>query len=673
MFPHLLAPLDLGFTSLKNRVLMGSMHTGLEEGWDGYGKMAAFMAERARGGVGLIITGGVGPSLIGSAFEGGAKLSTREEAVNHRLVTEAVHKEGGKIALQILHFGRYAWHKNLVSASAIKSPINPFTPHALTSAEIEEQIRDYANCAALAKEAGYDGVEVMGGEGYFINQFTATLTNQRTDEWGGSFENRARLPVEIIRRIREKVGLDFIILYRLTILDLVEGGSTWEEVVGLAKKLESAGVTIINTAIGWHEARVPTIAPVVPRGAFSWAVRKLKQHVTVPLVMTNRINNPEFANDILVRGEADLIALARPLLADPDFVNKAAAGRADEINTCIACNQGCLDHVFSKKFCTCLVNPRACLETELNYLPVERKKKIAVVGSGPGGLTFAVISAQRGHNVTLYEAGSQIGGQLNLAVQIPGKEEFNETLRYFKKQLEINGVDLHLNSKLQAKDLLKKGYGDIVLATGVTPRIPEIEGIDHPKVLTYLDVLAQKKEVGGKVAVMGAGGIGFDLTKFLTHNGESSSLNIEAFLQEWGVDKEQKRPGGLTEDGGQPLPPFREVTLLQRKTSKMGAGLGKTTGWIHRTVLKKKKIRMLTGVKYKKIDDSGLHIDIDGKEIILEADHVILCTGQEPNRDLYENLKKGKTPVHLIGGAKEAAELDAKKAIYDGAVLAASI
>lgn len=673
MYSHLLAPLDLGFTTLKNRVLMGSMHTGLEEMEDGFPKMAAYFAERARGGVGLMVTGGFAPNEIGCLWEGGGKLNTPEEAERHKLITQAVHSEGGKIALQILHAGRYAFHEKQVSASAVKSPINPFVPRSLTSDEIEEQIQDFALSAVLAKKAGYDGVEVMGSEGYLINQFLAPRTNQRTDAWGGSSENRLRLPVEIVRQMRAKVGDDFIIIYRLSMLDLVEHGSTWKEVAALAKKIEQAGVTIINTGVGWHEARIPTTAPTVPRGAFAWVTRKLKEHLSVPLVVTNRINTPELADKILARSDADMISMARPFLADPEFVNKTAQGRADEINTCIACNQGCLDRIFSGKRCRCLVNPRACYETELNYLPAAEKKQIAVVGAGPGGLMFATIAAGRGHQVTLYEANDEIGGQLHVAKQVPGKEEFRETLRYFKKQIDVNSVDLRLNTKVEAKELLDKGYDEIVLATGVTPRIPQIEGVDHPKLLTYLEVLSKQKEVGNKVAVMGAGGIGFDICEYLTHEGESPSLNIGTFFTEWGVDMEYRHQSGLLPSGAQPSASPREVTLLQRKTSKMGAGLGRTTGWIHRLSLNKKKVRMITGVKYQKIDDRGLHIIIDGEEKIIEVDNIILCTGQESNRALEEELLTGGAMVHLIGGAKEAGELDAEKAIHQGAYLAASI
>ncbi len=673
MYSNLLAPLDLGFTTLKNRILMGSMHTGLEDSPDDYQRLAVFFAERARGGAGLMVTGGIAPNAVGASTAGRKTLSTSADAEQHKKITDAVHKEGGKIALQILHMGRYAFHKDLVSASAIKSPIHPFPPRALTSEEVEGQIEDFVNCGWLAKEAGYDGVEVMGSEGYFLNQFMAPRTNQRTDQWGGSSENRARLPVEIIRRLREKVGKEFIIVYRLSTMDLVENGSSWDEVVNLAMKIESAGVSIINTGIGWHEARIPSIATAVPRAAFAWVTRKLKEHVTVPVVTTNRINTPDLAEGILANGDADMVSMARPFLADPEFVNKVSENRTDEINTCIACNQGCLDHVFSLRTCSCLVNPRACHETELNYLPAFEKKNIAVVGSGPGGLAFATLAAKRGHKVTLFEAQNEIGGQLIIAKQVPGKEEFKETLRYFRRQIEITGVNLRLNSEVNAKELLEQKYDDIVLATGIKPRVPDLEGIDHPKVLTYLEVLEQKQPVGKKVAVMGAGGIGFDICEFLTHTGESPSLNVDRFLKEWGIDKAYGQRGGLSEESPQSVISPREVTMLQRKSSKMGAGLGKSTGWIHRTSLQKKKVEMISGVTYKKIDDKGLHFVVNNEERVLEVDNIILCTGQESNRTLKKELLAGGASIHLIGGAQEAGELDAERAIHQGAYLAASI
>ena len=543
-YPHLLAPLDLGFTQLKNRVLMGSMHTGLEEAPNGFARMAVYFAERAKGGAGLIVTGGVAPNEEGCAAPGAAKLTTEAEMEAHRTITEAVHSADGKIAMQILHTGRYAFHEKAVSASPFKSPISFFKPRQLGKAEIKQHIMDYANCALLARGAGYDGVEIMGSEGYLINQFAVAKTNQREDEWGGSFDNRIRFPVEIVRRVREKVGSDFIIIYRLSMLDLVKNGSTWEEVISLARKIEAAGATIINSGIGWHEARIPTIATVVPRAAFTWVTGKLKGEVSIPLVTSNRINTPEVAESVLAEGDADMVSMARPFLADPEFVVKAAENRAAEINTCIACNQACLDHIFEGKICSCLVNPRACHETELNYLPAENIKKIAVVGSGPAGLSFSAIAASRGHQVTLFEQSDNLGGQLNIANQIPGKEEFNETLRYFKNQLELNGVNTHLSTAATAKRLAEEGYQEVVLATGVSPRKPDIQGIDHPSVLTYLDVLLHKKEVGDRVAIIGAGGIGFDVAVFITHGKTNTSQDGDAYLTEWGVDKDYRLPGG---------------------------------------------------------------------------------------------------------------------------------
>jgi 2,4-dienoyl-CoA reductase (NADPH2) len=670
-YPHLLAPLDLGFTRLKNRVLMGSMHTGLEEAPGGFKRMAAYFAERAAGGVGLIVTGGVAPNEAGCVAPGAAKLSTEAEMENHRIVTRTVHRQDGKIALQILHAGRYAFHENLVGASAIKAPINVFKPRPLTEAEIWQHIRDYANCAFLARKAGYDGVEIMGSEGYLINQFIVLKTNTRTDAWGGSFENRIRFPIEIVRQVREAVGPDFIIIYRLSMIDLVKNGSSWEEVVRLAERIEQAGATIINTGIGWHEARVPTIATMVPRAAFTWVTARLKGLVAVPLVTSNRINTPELAEEVLARGDADMISMARPLLADPDFVKKAAEDRADEINTCIGCNQACLDHIFFGRIASCLVNPRACHETELQYLPAAAPKKIAVVGSGPAGLSFATVAAARGHDITLFEQGSAIGGQLNMANQIPGKEEFNETLRYFKKQLELTGVHLRLNQKAAAAPLSAEEYDAVILATGVIPRRPEIPGIEHPKALTYVDVLLHKKTVGERVAIVGAGGIGFDVAEYLTHPAEiSHSLNPDTYLKEWGVDKEYRLPGGLAQDRPRVSASGRRVYLLQRKPGKMGETLGKTTGWIHRTTLKQRNVAMISGVAYEKIDDDGLHIALKGESRCLEVDTVVICAGQEPLRDLKDELENLGMPTHLIGGADLAVELDAKRAIDQGARLA---
>ncbi|MGW5419386.1 FAD-dependent oxidoreductase [Streptomyces sp. NPDC003943] len=668
-YPHLLSPLDLGFTTLPNRVLMGSMHVGLEETEHGFERMAAFYAERARGGVGLIVTGGIAPNEAGRPWDGGAKLTNAEEVAEHRLITEAVHAEGGRIAMQILHFGRYAYHPGLVAPSPIQAPISPFVPNELSDAEVEQTVEDYARCAELAKEAGYDGVEVMGSEGYLINEFIAAATNQRTDRWGGSYENRTRFPLEIVRRIRERVGEDFILVYRLSMLDLVPGGSTLDEVVALAKEIEAAGATIINTGIGWHEARIPTIATSVPRGAYTWVTKKLMGAVSVPLVTSNRINTPEVAEQILAEGRADIVSMARPFLADPQFVAKAAAGRPETINTCIGCNQACLDHTFSLKITSCLVNPRACHETELVLSPTRLAKRIAVVGAGPAGLACAVSAAERGHTVTLFDAGDRIGGQLNVANQVPGKEEFNETLRYFGVQLAEHGVDVRLNTYVSAADLAD--FDEVVVATGVTPRVPEIEGVDHPSVVGYLDVLRDRVPVGERVAILGAGGIGFDVAEFLTDGGEGASQDPETYFRQWGVDTSYETRGGLRTPE-RPRPP-RQVHLLQRKTSKVGAGLGKTTGWIHRTELKHRGVTMVAGASYERIDDEGLHLTIDGEAQLLPVDTVVLCTGQEPRRDLYEELVAGGRAVHLIGGADVAAELDAKRAIDQGTRLAATL
>ncbi len=673
-FPHLLAPLDLGFTTLRNRTLMGSMHTGLEEMPNGFERMAAFFAERARGGVGLIVTGGVGPNEEGSVRAGAAKLSTVAEAEEHKVVTQAVHEAGGKICMQILHAGRYAYSPQLVAPSAIQAPINPFTPRELDEEGIEKQISDFVNCASLAREAGYDGVEVMGSEGYFINQFLVAHTNHRTDRWGGSYENRMRLPVEIVRRVREAVGRDFIIIYRLSMLDLIEGGSTWDEVVVLAKAIEQAGATLINTGIGWHEARIPTIATKVPRAAFTKVTAKLRGEVGIPLVTTNRINTPEIAEQVLAEGDADMVSMARPFLADPDFVNKAAADRSDTINTCIGCNQACLDHTFSGKLTTCLVNPRACYETELNYIPTAAVKRIAVVGAGPAGLSAATVAAERGHQVTLFDSASEIGGQFNVAKRVPGKEEFYETLRYFDRKLKSTGVEVRLDTRATAQDLLSGGYDEIILATGVAPRTPDIPGIGHPKVIGYLDAILQRKPVGGRVAVIGAGGIGFDVSEFITHQGESTSLDREAFWKEWGIDLGLEARGGIA--GVEPVPhaPARQVYLLQRKKSKVGNGLGKTTGWIHRTGLKNKQVQMISAVEYLKVDDQGLHVRVaDGEPQLLPVDTVIVCAGQDPLRELQAELEAGGARVHLIGGADVAAELDAKRAINQGSRLAAEL
>ena len=668
-YPELLKPLDLGFTTLKNRVLMGSMHVGLEEVENGFERMAAFYAERARGEVGLIVTGGISPNERGRPMPWGAKLNTEEEAEHHRLVTAAVHAEGGKIALQILHFGRYAYHPDLVAPSAIQAPITPFAPHALSGEEVEQTIADFVNCAALAQSAGYDGVEVMGSEGYLINEFIAARTNQRDDEWGGSYENRIRLPLEIVRRTREKVGPNFIIIYRLSMLDLVEGGSTAEEVVQLAKAIEAAGATILNTGIGWHEARIPTIATSVPRAAFAWVTKRLKGEVSIPLVATNRINTPEVAEGLLADGYCDMVSMARPLLADAFFVAKARENRADEINTCIGCNQACLDHTFAGKITSCLVNPRACHETELVIAPTDAAKKIAVVGAGPAGLAFAVTAAERGHDVTLIEASNAVGGQFNIARKIPGKEEFGETLRYFRKQLELTGVTVRLNTRAEAEALADEGFDEIILATGVSPRTPEIDGVDHPKTLSYLDVLRDEVPVGKTVAVIGAGGIGHDVSEYLVERHEPPS--IDRFFRTWGVDPDYKTAGGRA--APQVEPAERQVFLMQRSTGKVGDRLGRTTGWIHRAALKMHGVVTASGVAYRRIDDEGLHVTIDGADKTLPVDHVVICAGQEPLRDLHGDLVARGCSVRLIGGADVAAELDAKRAIDQGVRLAAAI
>ena len=670
-YPKLFTPLDLGHVQLANRIVMGSMHTGLEEAWNGYERMAAYYRERARGGAALIISGGVAPDFRGWTAPFGAKLTSRRVARKHRVVTDAVHEEGGKICMQILHTGRYGYHPFVVAPSAIKAPIGWFKPRALSERGIERAIRNFVRCATLAKEAGYDGVEVMGSEGYLINQFIATHTNKRQDQWGGSYENRIRFPIEIVRRIREAVGKDFIIVYRLSMLDLVNDGSSWEEVEHLAKEIERAGASLINTGIGWHEARIPTIAAMVPRGGFSWVTQRLMGKVKIPLITVNRINTPEKAEEVLAAGHADMVCLARPFLADPEFPKKAQEGRADEINTCIACNQACLDHIFVNKTASCLVNPRAAHETKLNYRPTEQKKRIAVIGAGPAGLACATIAAERGHEVTLFESSSEIGGQFNMAKRIPGKEEFHETLRYFNTQIQLHKVNLKLNTRASAETLLEGKFDSYVIATGVKPRVPGIPGEDHPKVLSYIDVLLHQKPVGERVAIVGAGGIGFDVAEYLAHQGDSCSVNIDAFMHEWGVDQSFKSRGGLGK--AEPSPSPRQITVLQRSEGKLGARLGKTTGWIHRRGLKLKEVEMIAGVSYEKIDDAGLHITVGGKTRLLDVDNVILCAGQVVCRDLQKPLEEAGAELHLIGGADLAAELDAKRAIKQGAELAAAL
>ena len=669
-YPHLLEPLDLGFTTLKNRTLMGSMHLGLEEEKGGFEKLAAFYAERAKGGVALIVTGGISPNIAGWVAPFAGRMSSSRHAKKHRVITEAVHKEGGKICMQILHSGRYGYHPLAVSASAVKSPITPFKPRALSSRGVFSTIKDYVECANYAKSAGYDGVEIMGSEGYLINQFFCERTNQRDDEWGGSLANRARLAIEIVKQTRQKVGTDFIIIYRLSMLDLVEGGAQWEEVVYLAKEIEKAGATLINTGIGWHEARVPTITTSVPRAAFTWITQRMKAEVKLPLITTNRINTPEIAESVLAQGHADMVSMARPFLADPDFVAKAMRNESDQINTCIACNQACLDHAFEQKRASCLVNPQACYETELIFKSVAAPKKLAVVGAGPAGLAFSTYAAARGHEVHLFEQSNEIGGQFNYAKQVPGKEEFYETLRYYNKRIEVTGVKLHLNTRVDANMLKQQGFEEVVMATGIKPRGLTIPGSDHPKVLSYIDVLRDHKPVGTKVAVIGAGGIGFDVSEYLVEQ-EQLTTHPDKWLVHWGVDKTYKAAGALMEK--ELHKPPREVYLLQRKTSKVGKGLGKTTGWVHRKSLINHKVQMMNGVSYEKIDDDGLHITIGDKSKVLDVDNIIVCAGQEPLRELEANLLEAGMQVHIIGGADVAAELDAKRAIRQGAELAAII
>ena len=672
-YPHIFEPLDLGFTTLKNRILMGSMHTGLEEEKNGLERISAYYAERAKGGVGLIITGGISPNIQGWTGPFSARMSSKKHAIQHQKITKAVHDEGGKICMQILHAGRYGYHPFNVAPSKIKSPITPFKPFKLTKSGVNRTIRDFVNCAKYSKIAGYDGVEIMGSEGYLINQFIAAHTNKRNDEWGGSYANRMRLPIALVKSVREAVGEDFIIIYRLSMLDLIEKGSTWEEVVQLAKEIEKAGATIINTGIGWHEARIPTIATSVPRAAFTWVTKKMKEEVSIPLVTSNRINMPETAEEVLARGDADMISMARPFLADPDWVNKAALEKEDEINTCIACNQACLDHVFKQKVASCLVNPRACHETEFNYDMALVSKKIAVIGAGPAGLSVATIAAQRGHHVTLFDSESEVGGQFNMAKQIPGKEEFYETIRYYKKQLKLHNVKLILNKRVVKSDLEHSDFEEIIIATGISPRTPNIEGIDHSKVVSYLDVLKHKKQVGKRVAVIGAGGIGFDVSEFLLHQGDSSTLDIDSWLAEWGIDKNIEARGGIA--GVQPSFPSakREIFMFKRSKGKFGGNLGKTTGWIHRANLKKQNVQFINEVQYTKIDDQGLHYTKGEQSKILEVDHVIICAGQTPLKELYTALELSGKNIHIIGGADIADELDAKRAIDQGCRLAASL
>jgi 2,4-dienoyl-CoA reductase (NADPH2) len=671
-YPNLLAPLDLGFTTLRNRVVMGSMHTGLEDRFYHYGKLAAFYRERARGGVGLIVTGGISPNRQGWLLPFGGTMNFIGDVFNHRRVTRAVHEEGGKILMQILHAGRYGYQPFVVSASGIKSPISRFKPKELTERGIDKTIRAYARSARLAQLAGYDGVEVMGSEGYLLNQFLCARTNKRTDRWGGSIENRMRLAVEVVKRIREAAGPGFIIMYRHSVLDLVEGGNTWEEVVAVAQALQEAGVTILNTGYGWHEARVPTIVTSVPRAAFASVAGRLRAAVSIPVVASNRINMPGVAEDIIARGEADMVSMARPFLADPDFVAKAASGRTDEINTCIACNQACLDHTFSNRRATCLVNPRACHETELVYVQAGAPRRIAVVGAGPAGLSAATVAAQRGHEVTLFEADSRVGGQFNVAMRIPGKEEFAETIRYFRRKLELGGVDVRLGHRVTREEL--QGFDEVIVASGVKVRMPAIEGIGHAKVLSYLDVLRDRKPVGRRVAIIGAGGIGFDVGEYLLHD-ESHPLPVpvQEWAAQWGVDLAGREPGGLKKpDRAQPA---RQIWLLQRKASKPGAGLGKTSGWVHRMTLARNGVEMLAGVQYERIDDAGLHIMVGGERRVLEVDNVVVCAGQESLAELMpaQAAAHGGPRFHKIGGAALAAELDAKRAIREGAELAAKL
>jgi 2,4-dienoyl-CoA reductase (NADPH2) len=667
-YPHLFAPLDLGFCTLPNRVLMGSMHTGLEDHARDFGKLAEYFATRARGGVGLMVTGGFSPNVAGWLKPFSSRLSSRWQVAPHRRITDAVHTEGGRICLQILHAGRYGYHPLSVAPSGIKSPITPFTPRTLSDAGVERTIRAFARCAALARDAGYDGVEIMGSEGYLINQFLAERSNRRTDRWGGSADNRMRFPIEIVRRVREAVGQDFIIIYRLSMLDLVERAQAWDEIVALAKQVEVAGATLINTGIGWHEARIPTIVTSVPRAAFTWVTRRMKEHVRIPLVTTNRINMPEVAESVLARGDADMVSMARPLLADPDWVRKARVGHTASINPCIACNQACLDHVFENRRASCLMNPRACFETELVATSARQARRYAVVGAGPAGLTAATTLAQRGHAVALYEQADAIGGQFNLARRIPGKEEYAEPMRYWGHLLAELGVEVHLGARADAGMLQARQFDAVIVATGVTPRDPRIPGQDHPMVLDYHDAIAGDREIGRRVAIVGAGGIGFDVAEFLTQPAPSPTTDIARWTREWGVDTSFEQRGGLEQPEIETSP--REVWLLQRTPGKPGKRLNKTTGWVHRAALKAKGVKMLGGVTYERIDEAGLHVTIEGKPRTLAVDNVIICAGQVSNRTLADELEALGVAVHVIGGADVAAELDAKRAIRQATELA---
>ena len=668
-YPHLFAPLDLGHTTLPNRILMGSMHTGLEDKASDYDKLATYFAERARGGVGLMVSGGIAPSIEGWLKPFGGRLSMPWHVARHRKLTRAVHAEGGKICMQILHAGRYGYHPLSVAPSKIRSPITPFTPRALSSRGVERTIGDFVSCAKLARDAGYDGIEVMGSEGYLINQFLVERTNRRTDAWGGDASRRMRFPLEIVSRTREAVGRDFIIIYRLSMLDLVEQGQSWDDILALAKAIEAAGASIINTGIGWHEARIPTIVTSVPRAGFAWVTRKLKGEVGIPLITTNRINMPEVAERILAEGDADMVSMARPLLADPDWAIKARTGRTDRINTCIACNQACLDHVFQNKRASCLVNPRACHETELVIAPATRRKRIAVVGAGPAGMSCASTLAERGHDVTLIDRAGDIGGQFNYAKRIPGKEEFHETLRYFRHRLADAGVTLKLHTEADANAL--RGYDDIVIATGITPRKVTFPGSDDPRVLSYLDVLAHDRPIGQRVAIIGAGGIGFDVAEFLVEHAPSPTTDVTRWTREWGVDMQLDARGGLV--AAVPERPARQIWLMQRSEGRPGARLNKTTGWVHRATLRNKQVAMLGGVTYERLDEAGLHIAVEGKPQVLPVDNVVVCAGQEPLRELADALLATGITPHIIGGADVAAELDAKRAIAQGTRLASTL